>query len=99
MGLRGTLENKCLFTQLTSKYLLGGIAAVFVLGVAGGGAQGGVLAGAAGVGGTGGGWAETGAVTAELKDDFSGMSFPVMGRMTGGLGCSSGRLDTAAASD
>ena len=59
MGLRGTPENKCLFTQFTSKYLLGGIGAVLVGGVAGGGApEGGVAAGAAAVGGIQAGWAD-----------------------------------------
>ena len=80
---------------------MGGIGALLIGGLAGGGApEGGVAAGATDVGGIGAGWTETGAVTDELKVvDFNGISFPVMGRMTGGCGCSSVRLESAASSD
>ena len=83
--MEGAAENKCFFTQLTSKYLLGVEAADLVGGVlGGGGAQGdGVAAGAAVLTGAGAvsGEAETAPVELELAD-LIGIIFPVIGRIT-----------------
>ena len=82
--MEGTAENKCFFTQLTSKSLLGVKAADFLVGgvLGGGGALGeGVAAGAAVLDEAVGGRVETGTASGVEMVDFTGISFPVIGRM------------------
>ena len=85
VGLEGTTENKCFFTQLTSRYLLGVEASALVGGVLGGGGArvDGVAAGAAVLTGAGLVGGEAGTITASVgleMLDFMGIIFPVIGR-------------------
>ena len=86
--LLGAAGKKCFFTQLRSKYLLGVAAAVVLVGavVLGGGAPGvGVAAGAVAlVGGASGTGIATVAVAEGTDVVLTGISLPVMGRMTAG---------------
>ena len=89
VGLEVTSENRCFFTQFTSRYLLGVEAADFLVGgvlLGGGGALGdGVAAEAAVL--TAAveavrGEAETATASVWLELDCKGISSPVIGRMT-----------------
>ena len=82
--LEETAENRSFFTQLTSTYLLGVKSADFLVGgvLGGGGALGeGVAAGAAVLDEAVGGRVETGTASGVEMVDFTGISFPVIGRM------------------